>query len=66
MPKKLNKAEQETWDRLNYVPPAIKDKAWAYSASHTAPHNALPGSIYFDMNRKQMMIYDGTTWKAVP
>jgi len=48
------------------VPPAItKDNRWAYSASHTPPASAMPGSIYFDMNTEKMRIFDGTSWKVV-
>lgn len=65
MPKKLSKSQQEVWDKLNYVPPANTNGAWAYSASHTPPSSALPGSIYFDMNSEHMMLYDGKTWKRV-
>ncbi|RKZ78060.1 MAG: hypothetical protein DRQ35_06605 [Gammaproteobacteria bacterium] len=64
--KKLTKNQKKVWDRLTYVPPAItKDNRWAYSASHSPPASAMPGSIYFDMNTEKMRIFDGTSWKVV-
>jgi len=62
---KLTEHQKKVWDRLNYVPPSITNRAWAYSASHTPPSSALPGSIYHDLNSGNMMLYDGTTWKKV-
>ena len=60
---RLTKSQQKVWDRLKYVPP-LKREPWTYSASSTPPP-PINGAIYYDTNASQMMLYDGTQWKAV-
>ena len=60
--KKLNKSQQEVWDRLKYVPPPVQ-QPWSYSS--IKPQAPANGSIYFDTTNSEMMVFDGCTWKGI-
>ena len=64
MPK-LTKSQQEVWDRLEHgVPPESMDRtSWSYWTHK--PNPAIAGSIYYNTDKSEMMVFDGHTWRAV-